>query len=380
MLAAFAAGLLPIILLGGGYAESSEAWLRRNWFSVRGTRPVPRSVTIVRIDKPAYDKVSRSPGELFPRKHLADAIERIAASGARLIVLDAVAQRPGDDAEVDRRFAEVLAKTPTVIGRGSETVIDSDLQGNQRKTTLRHNPVEEFAEKAKAVIPMEVRLTNGRVEQISLSSDRVVFSQERIPLLGSLKEFVRGDLAEPSGPDLINYYGPPSTLPNISLAQLVGEGASVPAEYFRDRVVFIGSQSSTGTGAEAGKDSFLTPVSDEWMFGVEIHATIAANLLDATWLRRLPAVKEFLLGSIACFGVALVSLSLSMGVGAIIAAIAAALWLWGSYLAFAKLYYFIPALTGVVVLVVVVVLRWALVATRSGRRRKRRRPTEHKPA
>lgn len=380
MVFSLAAGLLPIVLLSKGYADTVEPALLRTWFALRGVRPVPQSVSIVRIDKPAYDKVNRSPGELFPRQFLAEAIEKVAASGAKLIVLDAIAHRPGDKPESDERFARVLAATPTVIARGSEVVIDSDLSGRQRKTTIRHKPIKLFAESAKGVIPMEVRPTGERVEQIRLSSDRVVFSEMNVPLLGPLRQFVRPDIEEPGGSDYINFYGPPSTLPSVSLGQVLGDKSAVPAEYFRDRVVFIGSQSATGTGAEAGKDSFLTSASSEWMFGVEIHATIAANLLDGSWLRRLPSAKENILLGLVSFAAALAALSVSMSAGAIIALVSAAAWLAASYFAFLRLYFFLPGLVVVAVLVLLVVIRWAAVATSLGRRRKPRRITEDQAA
>ncbi|MBY0587174.1 CHASE2 domain-containing protein [bacterium] len=371
-----AAAFVPIALLAGGYSEGMERELLRVWFPLRGARPVPQSVTIVRIDKPAYDKVGLSPGELFPREHLANAIERIAAGGAKLIIVDGIPQRPGNNPKNDERFAEVLRNTPTVIGRGTETVVDSDLSGKKRETSVQHQPIELFAKSAKAVIETEVPLTRGRVEQIALGNGTFVVSGENVPLLLPLRTFVRPDLVEPRGGDFINYYGPPSTLPSISLAQLVGDAPTAKSEYFWDRVVFIGAQSATGTGAEAGKDSFLTPVSNEWMFGVEIHATIAANLLDATWLRRLPLLQEGLLLSLVSFVVSLTVLSLRTSAGAGVAILAAGAWFTASYVAFSRMFYFLPAFVLLLVLIAVVVGRWAAVATLAGRSSKLAAPAK----
>ncbi len=103
--------------------------------------------------------------------------------------------------------------------------------------------------------------------------------------LDRFRDFVRPGLPAPGRWDLINYYGPPATLPSISLARLLDDGEEVPSEYFRDRVVFIGSQAVPEL-ARGGSGEGLVPYPSlcEWMFGVEIHSTIAANLLDGTWL------------------------------------------------------------------------------------------------
>ena len=380
MVVSLIAGFAPIVLLGSGYAEVVEPPVLHGWFRLRGPRPVPQSVTIARIDKPAYDKVNLSPGEMFPRNHMAEAIEAIAEHGAKLIVIDAVAQRPGNDPKADEQLAQALKRTPTVIARGTETVIDSDLTGQRRKTQVQHKPIPLFAESAKSVIPMHVRLTGGRVEHIHQTSAPKDVSGTNVPLINPLRTFVRADVEEPGPWDFINFYGPPSTLPSLSLAELIGDGEGVSSDYFRDRVVFIGAQSGTGTGAEAGKDSFLTSASNEWMFGVEIHATIAANLLDGSYLRRLPLLAEGLLLGLILFASSLSVLSLSLSSGAAVAFLIAALWLGVSYYAFLKLFYFLPAAMLTLVLVLLVVLRWAAVATLLARRRKRRLPAENQSA
>lgn len=369
ILLAFAIAFIPLYMINSGRSEAYEPMLLRSWFQERGKRPVPQTVSIVKLDKRAYAKINLSPGELFPRKSMAEGIRKIAAAGAKLIVLDAVAQRPSADPNVDRELAKTFASTPTVIMQSSETVVDNDIFGNRHSTKLYNKNIELFGDSAQAIIQSHVRLTDGVVREICLSNDRDVFSADRLPLLEPLRKFVTPGIPEPGGFDFINYYGPPSYIPSVSFAELIGPTLDLPPEFFLNRVVFIGSHSDSGTGAEAGKDSFLTPVSADWMFGVEIHATIAANLLDDSWIRRLPPLAAAALQVFLLFVAALAILNLGMLPAIALALSLISSCLVASYLAFAKFNLFLPAivLCGSIFLVLVLRLGLAGWNTRQGR-------------
>ena len=138
-------------------------------------------------------------------------------------------------------------------------------------------------------------------------------------------------------------------------------------EYFRDRVVFIGVSSQVAPGVP-GDDSFPTPVSNTPMYGVEIHATIAANLMDRTWIRRYsPESENMMLGFIGFWGgLLLVSISLPAAMAIVVATAVA--WSLLSYLCFSYLLLFVPGTTLFwVVLPMVMVIR-ILVAKRKGRK------------
>lgn len=359
-------GLFTTLLFAKGYSETVESSLLRGWFWLRGPRAVPTSVSIVRLDKPAYAKINLSPGELWPRQYMAEGVKKIAEAGAKLIIIDGVPARPSDDPKYDRMLAEVFEKTPTVIARGSELVIDSDVHGNKIKTRVQHQPIDLLAESAKAVVQMEVRLRSGRVQEISLSNREHVFSKDNVPILSPLREFYSAKLVEPGGDDFINFYGGPATIPSISFARLIGD-EKVPTEYFKNRVVFIGALSDSGSGVEAGKDSFLTSVSNEWMFGVEIHANIAANLIDSTYLRRLPESREGMLVSLLALVGAFFVLSLGMLSGAVLALFFTVVWLAFSYYSFLSLFYFVPAFTLAIVFAFLVIIRWGLALAFGGK-------------
>jgi adenylate cyclase len=82
---------------------------------------------------------------------------------------------------------------------------------------------------------------------------------------------------DPRNRMLIDWLGPPATIPTISAADLLA-GKVAPAS-IRDRIVFVGAN------AAGIYDLRVTPTSPI-MPGVEKHATVAANILAGQFLQR----------------------------------------------------------------------------------------------
>jgi adenylate cyclase len=82
---------------------------------------------------------------------------------------------------------------------------------------------------------------------------------------------------DPRNRMLIDWLGPPATIPTISVADLLA-GRVAPAS-IRDRIVFVGAN------AAGIYDLRVTPTSPI-MPGVEKHATVAANILAGQFLQR----------------------------------------------------------------------------------------------
>ena len=99
-----------------------------------------------------------------------------------------------------------------------------------------------------------------------------------------------------------------------------------PAEEatFKDAVVFVGLLLRADTGV-AQKDSYLSPFGGEMVFGVEVHATIAGNLLEQSWIHRPARAIELtglgLLGAAATFiGLSFSPIILASVVGSLVVA------------------------------------------------------------
>ncbi len=105
----------------------------------------------------------------------------------------------------------------------------------------------------------------------------------------------------------LNYYGPPESVGPVGLDRAKPNERSreftfdsldydtvllrpeeVAKEFFRDKVVFVGLRNQLGI-VSAGKDEFRHPTSrwtNQYISGVEVHATAFMNLLKHEWLTR----------------------------------------------------------------------------------------------
>jgi adenylate cyclase len=119
----------------------------------------------------------------------------------------------------------------------------------------------------------------------------------------------------------VDYYGPPSTIPNISYYRALNE-TNEATNRFRDKVVFVGARTFTKFAGER-KDEYRTPYSSSaperpFMAGVEIQATLFLNLLMENWLNRLPQTQErrllLLAGLLAGTGLARLRPAVALGV------------------------------------------------------------------
>jgi CHASE2 domain-containing sensor protein len=354
--AAILAPLITLALINTGADSLIDPPLMNAWFSLRGKQEAPKTVSIVGIDPAAYAKMK---GGAY--RQIAKSLQNIAAAGAKAIIIDTTFQAPDSRKEDNDMLAQAIADTPTVLSYSSEIITNTDPNGVQQTKKLFYRSSDAFTDKAKAEFQAHLRIDNGIVRNISLSNDQNIFSAERVPLLKPLRQLFSPEIKEPGGNDVINYYGPPSTLTNISMSEIIDDGTVDPA-YFKDRAVFIGQHSSFGVSNSFGKDSLATPVSSAWMFGVEIHATIAANLIEGNWIRRLDSTVELVLISLAAFHITLLVFAVGPLTGILIGLVAAVGWLTISYYSFAYLYYFIPGITFCLIIGLVLFLRLATMA------------------
>ncbi|MSU35447.1 MAG: CHASE2 domain-containing protein [Pedosphaera sp.] len=93
----------------------------------------------------------------------------------------------------------------------------------------------------------------------------------------------------------LRYYGPPFTLPHVSVSQAL-DPKTIDDAVFRDKVVFVGARPMAGLFKER-RDEFRSPFhswrkQDLFMPGVEVHATQMLNLLREDWLKRLNSSLE----------------------------------------------------------------------------------------
>lgn len=278
--------------------EQFEFFALEHFHSLRGARPAPAQVTMVCVDAKTFQKLSLPLDGPIPRRYFAQAVNYIAAAGAKMIFLDYLFLAESQDKVDDTQLARAFADSPSVIGWSVTARTNTDQYGVRKDELSTQQSIAAFVQSAKVVVPLEVqRGPGGTVDGIALPEEIMGRPDERVPLLKPLRRFVSPSLRAPGNDDFINFYGGPFSLTNISLAELLDPAHKPPADYFRDRVVVIGPATHAVPGI-TGKDSFPTPASDLEIYGVEIHGTIAANLLDGTWIRRAPLRLDLLLSNI----------------------------------------------------------------------------------
>lgn len=345
-----------LVIAESPVGDRIESALLSSFFALRGPREVPKTVTIVKVDTRSYRRLGLKLYQAIPPEMFAEAIEKINTAKPKLIVLDYLFDdKFGDDAG-NKRFQDALKTSPSIIGSAEANFIDTDLTGKHTIETEPLRPHEFYASAVKAVVPFTVRPEGGVLKRLTMSDDILFYPHlKKVPLLKPLRRFVSPSIKDPGDYALINFYGPSYTLPGIPFYKLIK--SNPPAEYFKDRIVFIGGVDFPG-GKEGKDDSFITPASSAPIWGVEILATIASNLLDGTWIRRAAPNTEqsVLVVLVSTFSFILPYLGLYWGFITFVALGAA--WFSLSYYSFSRLFFFVPGATafGVVLPLYLVIL------------------------
>ncbi len=289
--------------------NSIDLKLRDVRFRLRGQIEPDSRVMIVAIDAKSIDELGRWP---WDRKVMAELINNL--KEARAVALDIVFSEPSSP-ESDRVLSIVINTSKNVITgyyfRDEETSVSNEglsVLGDSRIKLIKSAgevtsiPIREFpyAElnipsiRADTgffnIIPDEdglyrkanlLLLYNGELyPSLPLQAVRLY---KGVPLMVEIEPFgikrllLGGDLipSDESGNLIINYYGKGGSFRTVSAVDVIR--SKIKKEEFKDRIVFIGA---TETGIADIRNTPFDPV----MPGVEIHATVASNILSGHYL------------------------------------------------------------------------------------------------
>ncbi|MGE0160184.1 MAG: adenylate/guanylate cyclase domain-containing protein [Gemmatimonadales bacterium] len=312
----------------------------------------------------------------FPRAHLADLVESLSAAGARTIGLDVYLDRlysglnaidQGDERlrEAIRAAGNVILATPVVqtdsgpvmspphryfaevaAGVGSAELPSSFESFRDGTLAVRSGfgiePSFALALYAHARGLAVDSILRAAIDAGRLTLPGLPSSVGRIP-----PEWLDADDATEGTivPFRIRYVGPPSSADadappgtfQASASGTVADLGLLMPELFRNKVVLLG----TGFHAE---DRFRTPFYSYrspdtgepygWMYGVEIHANMLQNMLDAEYVRPTGIAGELLLLLLAALVAGGATFWRGAGWGAVAAVLAAigtiayAWWAW----------------------------------------------------
>jgi CHASE2 domain-containing sensor protein len=344
---------VPLALDSGGALTRTEGATVDTRFRLRAPAP-PDDVLVVAVDDVTFSDLGlRWP---FPRSLHAKLADRLRKAGARRIVFDIQfteeTTAPEDLALYDavRRAPGTILATTEVSAEGATNVLGGDenlaaagaFAGSSTLPTGAGGIIRRFPRGTGGLDSMAVRAAEtigGRV--------------------------LSGDLFSHDGA-LIDYRGPPGTIPTVSYSEVLA--GRVPAAAIVDTVVVVGAF------APSLGDVHLTPISDEPMAGPEIQANAIWTALNGVPLRDAPASVGFL----AIIVLGLAGPVLARWVRAVPAAIACVV-LGGTYAAGAL----VAFERGVVVLVAAPLLACAagmvtsLAAGYLAESRERRRADDH---
>src|SRR5574337_647448 len=244
-------------------------------FRLRGSLAPPKEIVVIAIDEPSFAEISRQ--WPWPRSLHARLIDQLKKAKARVIGFDILFAEPSRPEE-DRALARAIREAGNVVLASERAVIADRLF----RHTILVDPIEPFEMAASvgiATLPIE---PDGTVRRpLPVSPDLPSFSSQIVRFY--LGQEQHGIGAEPSAASLINHLGPPRTVKTVSYYQALEADRMLPPGTFTDKVVLIGRALQAAPEPQrTAPDVFPTPFSpnaDSLTAGVEIQATIVANLL-----------------------------------------------------------------------------------------------------
>src|SRR5262245_20234610 len=222
----------------------------------------------------------------WPRRVHSRLIDALVRAGARTIVFDVVFDEPST-AEDDNALADAVGRARNVI-LGSYRAVTSDARYDIAQWV---EPMPALARAAAAVAAVGVdRDPDGVIRRAASTIDGR-------PTLSFAAASRQPNFAASGGgehPSLIHFLGAPRRgIATVSYYQAIEPGL-LPADMFRDKVVFVGLSLSAAAAVDQA-DHFRTPVAVV-MPGVEIHA----SQVDALLRRR--TIADPFEGALAAFG------------------------------------------------------------------------------
>jgi len=290
VLLALVPGLVGVALIRWPPAAGLERAGLDLLFRLRGERPSPPGVCVVAIDLDSYETLGVDRKSVaWPRGLHAELIRMLDREGAAAIAFDVLFLDAGDPEQDMALLWAIEDAGNVVLGARVDQVEDPLFRRAQRV-----DPWDPFAEAAAAL--GEVNLPADRDEVIRSAWLEL---DGRPSLALAAYEVATGDTS-PGGDRrgelarLIDYYGPARSVKTVSVYQALDPEHYLPDGFFQGKIVFVGLSEKAASGP-AAKDAFPTPFTGargETTYGVEIHATIAANLLENREVDLLPAWIE----------------------------------------------------------------------------------------
>lgn len=305
------------------------------WFNLRGIRKPPSDFVIIAMDEESYTQLGVPLNQAWPRSIHADLLQRLKEMGAKRIVFDVLFLDAGPDKTADERLAQAFGSIPTTLGTEQGKKDMSSGTGSYTIDVL-FQPYEPFAKKAASLGLVTLPEQFAHVRRFWTERSHIT---EDLPTLAEAGAGVDLENAElPDKYDFINFYGPPGTIRTFSYEQVLQTEVPLPLEKIKDKTVFVGILLRTEVGPSQ-MDAFLVPYYGEQgqkkrMFGVEIHATAAANIFSKDWINCAAKWLQALILGLVSFAIALLMFSIRPLWGLLVLVLSIICWAIIAYVLF----------------------------------------------
>lgn len=356
------------VLWMSGPGISTDQWFLKQLFAIRGSIPPPQDVVLIGIDDESFAELNESPRWPLPRKHFAAALENVVAAEPKVIILDLTALVEERDPDADARIVAAMRRGKVTLGKGW---IGQEQKEQMQEYVLLADP--KFSDAAAKTLEMLLQFEKGVAWRIARYREGIKAStDQQYQFLPVLRDLAGYNIEPPEPQNLINFYGPPGTIHRVPFHQLVNPGAEQVASRLRDKIVLMGFQSVARMRGHMYQEEFAIPVSGSPMYGVEIFATIAGNLIEGSSIKRLPKLIEGLILFFVLVTIIVTSLILSyrlslwkgiaigIGLGVLYCALSIILFLQASF--------FLPGATLLMITLVAVVGAVSFLRNLSDRR------------
>ena len=338
---AFISALLGTILFLSPLGDRAEFFAHDLWFNIRGSTKPPSDIVVVAMDELSYRNLNVPLNQAWPRSLHARLLQKLKEYGVKKVAFDILFLDASQDAKADLELEKAIKGIPTVLGTESTY---QQIAGSGGNFSLEEvlEPYKPFLKAAESVGLVGLPERNGHIREfLTERSDRT----KDIPTLSEAAAGISMSSAyNPDSNDLINYYGPPRSIPMLSYYQVLEEERPLPKNVLEGKTVFVGLVLRSDMGP-AKRDSFLGPFFGPAIYGVEIHASAAANLIDTRWISRTSLWLESLIYFVVLFLASFLILNVSpiAGIGVMVCSLLG--WMAISYIGFI-LKTFIPGIIG----------------------------------
>lgn len=270
----------------------------------------PPHVMVVAIDEPSYKELGVGFDKPWPRALHAKLLKRLKELGVARVAFDVLFTGPSTDPQSDQALIEAFSELPSIIGveANNKTIVTSGRPIVIEEIDLPYEPFRSVT--TQALVNLDMITDNGFIRNFPFyTSDQM----KRYPFLAYSAAGLPDSSAihYPSQDDMIKYYGPARNNARIvSYWTVFEQMAPNEAASFKDAIVFVGLLLRTDTGV-AQKDSYFSPLGGDMIFGTEVHAAIAGNLLQQSWITRPARMLEVLAQALGVGAATWAALSLS---------------------------------------------------------------------